>query len=348
MNDLHARHVALQEAQPRLRIRDAASALGVSEAELLDLQVGAGAVRLALEPNPLVRGLKDVGRVMSLTRNEACVHERTGRYEAVSFRGPVGLVLGRDIDLRLFTGCWAYGYAVDMPVRGRVLRSIQVFDLHGQAVQKIYLQDDGGVPEAWDALIAELRAENQEAGTLTDVPTRAPRRAPRSVVADALLAGWSAMTDTHQFYGLLHTHGATPGQAFLAAEGRYAHALAPTIAESLLVRASAESVPLMVFVSNPGCIQIHSGRVQRIVRRGAWINVMDPDFNLHLHDQRIGSAWAVVKPTEDGDVHSVELLDDSGEVLVRFFGVRKPGQAEDPSWRALWDALVAARSTGEA
>ncbi|MEC7947288.1 MAG: ChuX/HutX family heme-like substrate-binding protein [Myxococcota bacterium] len=350
MTDLQSRHEALRQAQPRLRIRDAATALGVSEAELVDLKVGTSAIRLdlAIDRQALVRGFKNVGRVMSLTRNDACVHERMGRFEAVSFRGPVGLVLGPDIDLRLFTGTWAHAYAVDVQSQGRTLRSIQIFDSHGQAVQKVYLQDEGGDPECWDALIDRFRAADQRAGRLVDVPARPVAQAPGSFDPEALLSGWSAMTDTHQFHGLLRTHGATAGQAFAAAEGRYTHRLPATISESLLLGASENAVSIMVFVSNPGCIQIHSGPVRRILRRGEWINVMDPDFNLHLHDGRVASAWAVSKPTEDGDVHSVELLDASDEVLVRFFGVRKPGQVEDPAWRALWDSLVMSRSAGEA
>jgi outer membrane receptor for ferrienterochelin and colicin len=75
--------------------------------------------------------------------------------------------------------------------------------------------------------------------------------------------------------------------------------------------------------------------------RGAALRVhgLDPDFNLHLHDGRVAEAWAVTKPTGDGDINSVELLDGNGQVFVRFFGVRKPGVPEDAAWRALHTGL---------
>ena len=47
------------------------------------------------------------------------------------------------------------------------------------------------------------------------------------------------------------------------------------------------------------------------------------------------------KPTADGIVTSVELLDPAGKVIVQFFGARKPGIPENEQWRALAEGLVA-------
>ena len=107
----------------------------------------------------------------------------------------------------------------------------------------------------------------------------------------------------------------------------------------LLEAAAEQALPIMVFVGNRGCIQIHTGPVRRILARGGWTNVLDPDFNLHLKESEVASAWAVSKPTEDGAVTSVELLDAHGTVLVRFFGERKPGKPELVAWRTLVDGL---------
>ncbi|MNR63561.1 Hemin transport protein HemS [compost metagenome] len=43
--------------------------------------------------------------------------------------------------------------------------------------------------------------------------------------------------------------------------------------------------------------------------------------------------WQVVKPSTDGDVNSIELFDKNGEMIVQFFGKRKPGIPELESWR---------------
>jgi putative hemin transport protein len=91
----------------------------------------------------------------------------------------------------------------------------------------------------------------------------------------------------------------------------------------------------MVFVGNPGCIQIHTGPVARIVPMGPWINVMDPGFNLHLRADHVREAWVVRKPTSDGIVTSLELFDATGETIALLFGARKPGKPEDERWREL-------------
>jgi putative hemin transport protein len=68
---------------------------------------------------------------------------------------------------------------------------------------------------------------------------------------------------------------------------------------------------------------------------GPWVNVLDPRFNLHLRADRIASAWAVRKPSQRGDVHSLELYDADGLCFCQIFGARKSGDAERPDWRAL-------------
>ena len=97
----------------------------------------------------------------------------------------------------------------------------------------------------------------------------------------------------------------------------------------------------MVFVGNSGTIQIHTGLVERIVPLGEgvkWINVPDVDFDLH----RIAviQAWAVKKSMRDGRVTSVECYDAAGELIVQFFGKRKPGEPELEAWRELVSGLA--------
>jgi putative hemin transport protein len=118
-------------------------------------------------------------------------------------------------------------------------------------------------------------------------------------------------------------------------EGKYTERLTPAATNDLLTFASERDVPIMMFVGNHGLIQIHSGPVKRIVKMDYWVNVMDPDCNLHLREDRIAHAFAVTKPTSDGELHSVELFDKDGGRIATFFGKRKPGEPELTSWRAI-------------
>ena len=104
----------------------------------------------------------------------------------------------------------------------------------------------------------------------------------------------------------------------------------------------SSGLPIMVFVGNPGCIQIHTGPVRNLRPIDHWLNVLDPGFNLHLRSDRIASAWVVRKPTVDGFVTSLELFDAAGETIAMLFGGRKPGRPELPQWQATVERLFPA------
>ena len=78
---------------------------------------------------------------------------------------------------------------------------------------------------------------------------------------------------------------------------------------AMLHHAAAGEIPIMCFVGNRGCIQIHSGPVKTIKPMGPWINVLDETFHLHLrtrpHPRALGGAQA----DQDGHVTSLEAYD---------------------------------------
>jgi putative hemin transport protein len=334
------------------RHRDIAATLGVSEGELVaahtgDRGPGLSAVRLAPEWPALVAMLPALGPVMALTRNDSCVHEKTGRYEQVSGEGPVGLVLGPDIDLRVFYRAWAAGFAVSESFedsRKPLQRSLQFFDAGGTAVHKVFARP-GTHEAAWSALV-----ERFTAGTLPPfvAAPRTERKAERpdaEIDLAAFRADWAALRDTHEFFGLLRRHGLGREQALRLAEPRFvqpaeARAGVGGAVRELLEGAAADGTPIMVFVGNPGMIQIHTGPVKRVEVLGPWLNVLDPGFNLHLREDHVASAWVVRKPTVDGLVTSLELFDAEGQTIAMFFGERKPGRPELGDWRRLVGRLV--------
>ncbi|MEL6622961.1 MAG: ChuX/HutX family heme-like substrate-binding protein [Pseudomonadota bacterium] len=67
---------------------------------------------------------------------------------------------------------------------------------------------------------------------------------------------------------------------------------------------------------------------------GPWLNVLDPRFNLHLRTDKVEHAFVVRKPSMRGDVHSVELYTQTGDLIAQIFGERKPGETERIDWRS--------------
>lgn len=329
--DLATRWARLRAEEPALRVRDAAQRLGTGEAALVATLPGV--VTLRPDWPALLHALTEAGEVMALTRNAHCVHERHGRYRDVSVSGQMGLVLGEDIDLRLFLARWAHGFFVPAGQPGSPRGSLQVFDAAGDAMHKVFATE--ATPEgALEQLAAGLAAPFQPP-RLTPRAPRTPPRADSEIDGAGLRDAWAGLRDTHDFFPMLRRFGAERRQAFrLAGEG-YAQRLLDGRVERALQGAAAMRLPVMIFVGNPGCIQIHTGLVERLLPRGSWFNVMDPAFNLHLHSPGIAEVWLVRKPTEDGTVTSIEAFDAEGELVLMLFGKRKPGRAEDMAWRAL-------------
>ena len=335
----------LQRQRGIRRQRDVATALAVSEGELVAAFVDAGdaplrACRLRPEWPAIISALQGVGEVMALTRNESCVHEKVGVYRDASVNGHVGLVLGREIDLRIFYDQWAHGFAVEEALAdGRMQRSLQFYDRAGQAVHKVFVRDATDVP-AFDALVAGFADGDTPAGMqVQDPPAPKPARADDQIDVSGFQEGWTSMRDTHEFFGLMRRFGVSRTQAMRLAPEGFAHAADACSAQRLLSLAAQQAVPIMVFVGNPGMIQIHSGLVQRVGVMGPWLNVLDSGFNLHLREDHIAEAWRVRKPTSDGLVSSLELFDAAGNTIAMLFGERKPGQAERCDWRTLIDDL---------
>ncbi|HAA15537.1 MAG TPA: hypothetical protein DCE41_29065 [Cytophagales bacterium] len=159
---------------------------------------------------------------------------------------------------------------------------------------------------------------------------------------DAFLTDWANLKDTHDFFPMLRNHNVHRYHAVELAEGKFSYRIKVESVEAMLELASKEKLPIMVFAGNRGNLQIHQDKVRtiRMLERGhngkeKWLNVLDPDFNMHLRIDMVTDVWVVVKPTEDGDVTALECYDANRELVVQFFGLRKPGQNELTDWRSL-------------
>ncbi|MDO4230907.1 MAG: ChuX/HutX family heme-like substrate-binding protein [Lautropia sp.] len=340
IESLRTRHEALLSANPGMRIRERARQLGVSEGELVALQLGVSAVPLRCEPAGIFPKLGSLGRIMCLTRNEWAVHERYGQFEQVDVFDKMGLVLGNDIDLRLFFSHWQHVWEVND--KGRI--SLQFFDKTGLALHKIFRTDETDAA-AWEALVAEFRLPDGAQNAVVFEPAVVkPRDHGAELDADtqrALREGWLAMTDPHEFIPMLRKMKLSRITAVAAVGADLAQQVDRLAIEKVLQHASDTGLPIMVFAGNHGAVQIHGGTVKKLVRTGPWYNVLDPAFNLHVNTDAVVSSWVVNRPTSDGPVTSLELYADDGELIVQFFGLRKPGNPELPAWRALMTSLCA-------
>lgn len=340
----------LQAMRPALRIRDAAKELGVSEAQLLATRIGNDVIRLHGPWPELLQRFRDLGRVMSLTRNDSCILEHKGNFQRIDLIGQnahsMATVIG-PIETRVFFSAWTFAFAVTETRSDRVLKSIQVFDKAGDAITKIYLQEKSD-EEAFHKIVDDFRADDQ----LVNLPvvSYAPEIFAQNPDKDAFLRDWAALQDTHDFFAMLREHKVRRYDAMEIAEGQFTLSLEPQSAPlHILEMAAASKLPIMIFAGNRGNIQIHQGKIRtvRVLERGhtgpeRWLNILDPDFNMHLRQNDVATAWLVKKPTADGVVTSVELYDHKKEMVAQFFGLRKPGIPEREEWTNLVNSLLPA------
>jgi putative hemin transport protein len=356
---LAERWSALRAAQPTLQIRDAARTLQVSEAELLATNLGKGVVRLqdgANVPREIMRRALDLGRVMALTRNENGVIETTGTASrlkeetrqlatgdaaddaerAARMLNIAGGYLGGAIDLRFQFPKWRHAFAVTQPGRdGAVSRSLQFFDASGNAIHKLYLKNDAGIP-VFDQLVADFRAPAQDAALQVTAPAPTPAVTPDSEIdVKEFRLAWEEMDDVHQFNRIVSEFHLSREQALRLGPAGMVTKVTPRAVRALLEGAAKDKVAIMAFLGNPGVTEIYSGKVETAKEAGGWFNVLDPDFNLHLRDSAFRSGYVVRR----AGIVSVEFYDDQGELVVTFFGVRERGKPQPKGWVDLANGL---------
>jgi putative hemin transport protein len=350
-----------------MRVRDVAQRLNITEGQLVAAHLGdaeyatqidqaatsasLNAIRLSEDWPAMLESCEALGCVMALTRNHACVHESIGHYKNISHRNGIGLIQGESIELRAFYRAWRFGFAVTESrqvssgtaanAQDATQYSLQFFDETGVAIHKVFLRPESD-PQQYRQLVKRFRHSAQAVEEFAPAPAcLAPSRCiTEHVDVRAFHQAWRNLNDTHEFFDLLKRFSISRIAALRLAESDFVQPLQLDQIESLLHRAAAHKIPIMVFVGNQGMLQIHSGKVSRVVRSKAWLNVLDNHFNLHLFLDSVRTLWLVKKPTQNGYVTSIEAFDEQGELVVTFFGERELDSPELQSWRELTESLA--------
>ncbi len=138
---LFARFAQLRHDRPDLRAAAYARLLAVSEAELVAARATAGeAVALAADPRRILAAVPSLGPVTARSRSRDAVLACHGVYGAPDIGEHTGIVIGENIDLRIFPSGWKFAYAVHDDAESGPRRSLQIFDGNGTAAHTIDLR----------------------------------------------------------------------------------------------------------------------------------------------------------------------------------------------------------------
>lgn len=331
---------------PMLFPTEGASVLGVSEFELLlssphSRYLGENCREMLLE-------LHSLGVVESIVRNEFCVHEKQGVYRNLEIGKVMGLALGEGdgLDLRIFMQKWKHMLAIINPDKKNPSYCIAFFDQNGHAINKAFLTKfDDEILTIWQNLTdkyAKTAPNNIE--ILSILPQDEWIFHPLND-EDKQNFGkdWLAMTDVHQFHGILGKYELDRASGYTQAPDGMTTAVRPDVIEALLEKLTSEQVNSMIFVGNTGLVQIFAGALHHVKRMGDWINIMDKKqtgFTMHLKDKALSQVWFIKRPHNDGFTSAFEGFDKKGNSILAIFGERHEGQAQDPKWQALAQSLA--------
>lgn len=321
----------LQMGNLKMRARDLAEQHGLSEADLVAANIGVDTIRIDPDPDRIMAAAQLLGEVMALTRTASCVHEKIGVYDNYHSGKHASMVLNEDIDLRIFASHWKHAFLVERKTEAGISRSLQVFDAAGDSVHKIFLRATSDL-SPWDGLKETLAVDDQSQAVDLD-PRKAPE-APKSDLSklDILRKEWARLTDTHQFLRLTSKLKMNRLGAYRIAGAPFVRQLGVEAVDQMLHDLQGTGTPVMIFVGNRGCIQIHSGPILNLKAMGPWQNVIDPNFNLHLRLDHVAEVWAVDKPTQRGPALSVEAFDKDGTIIFQIFGIGREGSDSRPAW----------------
>lgn len=330
---LWQRYLATKAQSSVKYARDIAAEMGISEAELTEARQGYDAIRLQDDARAILAALEAVGETKCLCRNEYAVHEQIGEFTHQHLSGHAGLVLNpRALDLRLFLSQWASAFHLDD--NGR--QSVQFFDPHGDALLKVYTTENTDMA-AWDALIA---GHTQRSPAPLAIRPAEVLKYADAADGTALENEWRAMTDVHQFFGLLRKYNLSRQQAFRLVSDELACRIDNRTLPGLLETIRQDGNEIMIFVGNRGCVQIFTGALEKVAPLRGWLNIFNTAFTLHLREESVDEIWVTRKPTSDGHVTSVELFAKDGTQIAQLFGQRSEGHPEQAQWRTQVDRLT--------
>ncbi|TVR09403.1 MAG: hypothetical protein EA401_13035, partial [Planctomycetota bacterium] len=280
--DLRSSFEALQKSEPRLHLRSIAQRLRVPEVVLTPWRTDATTWQLRGEMQDILARLVDLGPVMTMTRNDYAVLEKLGACEGWHPHSHAAMFVGPVIDTRMFIGKWQHAMISHYEHHGRPQRSLQFFDIYGDAVFKVFATKDTD-NLCWQALLSDFAV-----GELSSPPPCEVRPAPiapvdiRQVDRETLIKAWDAVEDIHHFQSILKKFKLDRLSATRAVNDVYSRPLGLSAASSVLEAAADKQIPIMIFVGNHANIQIHTGLITKTAWRGEWFNILDFGFNLHL------------------------------------------------------------------
>lgn len=326
---------AFQKANPHLSLQEAATQLGVSEAELLATHSGENCTCLRPEFKALLPELRQLAEVTTTTENSVLIHELNGSFGKCHFDEDHAWFCQSNLHNCYQLANWKYVYVVYEQHRP----ALQFFNQYGQAVHKISPTNDRNMA-AWYELITIYRTPQQRQHIWVE---HAPQHSsPQNPIPNPQLLrqAWQQLRNAQAIPSLLQQYGGYHPHIYRALGKEYAHPVDSDVIKNLLYQLANQPIPVKISGMNDGAAQVFDGKLHTLIQTGAWLQVMGHKFKLQLRNEALGEVWYTRYLSKQGWQYSVSALDQQGQEVLAITPSCKHNSAQATRWTQTLQQLI--------
>jgi len=219
--------------------------------------------------------------------------------------------------------------------QGRLLHRLWLGSLQGGGAQHLPDSATNAATPAYEALLQRyaLAAGASEPLLKPLEPPVEEARPPLNLAE--FRQSWRELTDAHQFAQLLSETGLPREKALaLAPPGMSWQVRIDSLAQ-IYTQAAAQNLRLLSFVGNRGMTQIHTGLARWHGDADGW-TLKGPDVQMRVQPQLLARVWVAQR----AGLHSVDVFDREGQVVLSIFAERKARAPQPAAWEALLRTLA--------
>ena len=249
----------------KMRNYDISREIKISEGELLSLKINSNLKYLDIPDQiQFFNDIKRLKKVMFLTRNDDIVHEKTiipNKLDIISNENNILLTCESPL-LKFNDNLWEYAFSEYKITKNRELRSFQFFDKSGDSVLKIYLKSDD--VEKFNDISIKYESSYSYQLQGTCLPSYNTNKSLKELVLLKKSININNTWNKKMFYS-------------------------KALFRKMLQYLSKNKNEVSLYIIGNKSVQYHVGIINKVVDFSSWLNVLDPNFNIHVKEKNISS-----------------------------------------------------------
>ena len=295
-NNLKSKWKKFQQDNPKVRIRDAAYQMKVSEAELLSTEINETVSFLLIEDMAaFIKDVLKVDKIMLLIRSDYVVHEKTIKTKNIRLEDNQIIDLDKNdcsiLDFNI--DAFEYVFFQKKMHSNRELKSFQFFDKAGMAILKIYLK-------------------GKDLGFFDEIDLKYKKTYNYEMQSDLDINNSNLLDSKIKINLPYDTSNSKTTCRDISVKSL----------RLILENASDMKTPIQIHALGLGTIQYHRNTVRNIVDYGPWVNVIDQKFNLHVLENGLTRASLIQYQFKDCQQYLINFFDKNNTHVLGVTNVK--------------------------